>query len=51
MTIVATTTSYQIARAMLPRHIRVVELSYNDSWIRDNGPSFVDLVMRDMFGL
>lgn len=29
------------ARNMLPANIRVVELSNNDSWIRDCGPSFV----------
>ena len=29
------------ARSMLPGEIRVVELSNNDSWIRDCGPTFV----------
>jgi agmatine deiminase len=29
------------ARSMLPENIRVVELSCNDSWIRDCGPTFV----------
>lgn len=29
------------ARHMLPDHIRVVEISYNDSWMRDCGPTFV----------
>lgn len=32
---------YANARAMLPEHIRVVEISNNDCWIRDNGPTFV----------
>lgn len=32
---------YINARNMLPKHIRVIELSYNDSWIRDCGPTFV----------
>ncbi|MEG6509732.1 agmatine deiminase [Methyloligella sp. 2.7D] len=32
---------FQNARAMLPDHIRVVEISNNDSWMRDCGPSFV----------
>lgn len=32
---------YQNARAMLPPSVRVVELSANDSWMRDCGPSFV----------
>jgi len=29
------------ARRMLPGHIRVVEMSYNDAWIRDCGPTCV----------
>ena len=29
------------ARRMLPCHVRVVEISYNDSWMRDCGPTFV----------
>jgi len=29
------------ARNMLPDHVRVVEMSYNDSWMRDCGPTFV----------
>ncbi|MEI8131873.1 MAG: agmatine deiminase [Leptolinea sp.] len=32
---------YSNARSMLPDHIRVVEISNNDSWIRDCGPTFV----------
>lgn len=32
---------YAIARAMLPSLIRVVELSSNDAWMRDVGPTFV----------
>lgn len=29
------------ARRLLPGQIRVVEMSYNDSWMRDCGPTFV----------
>jgi len=29
------------ARFHLPENVRVVELSYNDSWVRDCGPTFV----------
>jgi agmatine deiminase len=29
------------ARQRLPDHIRLVEMSYNDSWMRDCGPTFV----------
>lgn len=32
---------YSHARSVLPDDIRVVELSSNDSWIRDCGPTFV----------
>jgi agmatine deiminase len=32
---------YNNARSMLPRNIRVVEISNNDSWVRDCGPTFV----------
>ncbi|MBN2051368.1 MAG: agmatine deiminase [Spirochaetales bacterium] len=32
---------FQNARNMLPPQVRVVELSYNDSWMRDCGPTFV----------
>ncbi|PKQ36887.1 MAG: agmatine deiminase [Actinobacteria bacterium HGW-Actinobacteria-1] len=32
---------FENARAMLPDSVRVVEISNNDSWMRDIGPSFV----------
>ena len=32
---------FQNARNQLPDHIRVVEISYNDAWMRDCGPIFV----------
>ena len=32
---------YENARRMLPAHIRVVEMSSNDAWMRDTGPTFV----------
>ena len=32
---------YANARSMLPSQIRVVEMSSNDSWMRDCGPTFV----------
>ena len=32
---------YAAARAMLPAGIRVVEISSNDAWMRDVGPTFV----------
>jgi agmatine deiminase len=32
---------YEFARAQLPPHIRVIEISHDDSWMRDVGPTFV----------
>ncbi|MFO1468839.1 MAG: agmatine deiminase [Steroidobacteraceae bacterium] len=32
---------YQNARARLPEQVRVVEISSNDAWVRDTGPTFV----------
>jgi len=32
---------YENARAMLPAQVRVVEISNNDAWMRDCGPTFV----------
>jgi len=32
---------YQNARSLLPEQIRVVEISSNDAWVRDTGPTFV----------
>jgi agmatine deiminase len=36
-----TSNQFLNARNILPDHIRVIEMSYNDSWIRDCGPTFV----------
>ena len=33
---------FKNARSILPPHIRVIEMSYNDAWMRDNGPIFVN---------
>lgn len=41
VTVGANPDQFENARAMLPDHIRVVELGNNDSWMRDIGPSFV----------
>ena len=37
----ASEAQYDNARAMLPNHIRVVEMASNDSWARDYAPTFV----------
>ena len=32
---------FEFARAQLPAHVRVVEMSHDDAWMRDVGPTFV----------
>lgn len=39
---------YENARYQLPDHIRVVELSSNDAWMRDVGPTFVTHPQRGL---
>jgi agmatine deiminase len=41
VTVGAAARQYENARRMLPDHIRVVEMSSNDAWMRDTGPTFV----------
>jgi len=41
VTVGASTHQYANARAMLPDHIRVIELTSDDAWMRDCGPTFV----------
>jgi agmatine deiminase len=41
VTVGASAAQYQNARARLGPSIRVVEISTNDAWIRDSGPTFV----------
>lgn len=41
VTVCASEAQYDNARAMLPPHIRVVEMSSNDAWARDYCPTFV----------
>ncbi|CAN0921897.1 Agmatine deiminase [Linum grandiflorum] len=41
VTVCATAAQWENARTQLPEHIRVVEMSMNDSWFRDSGPTFV----------
>lgn len=41
VTVIASRSQYGNARHMLPENIRVVEMSNNDSWVRDCGPTFV----------
>jgi len=39
VTVGVTATQFQNARSRLEPHIRVVELSANDAWVRDSGPT------------
>jgi agmatine deiminase len=41
VTVGASVAQFQNARARLPREVRVVEMSSNDAWMRDCGPTFV----------
>ena len=41
VTVCASAASWKIARDLLPVHIRVVEMSQDDSWFRDQAPIFV----------
>lgn len=41
VTMLVNNSQYANARARLPEHIRVVEMSSDDSWCRDCGPTFV----------
>jgi len=41
VTVCAPRGSWEFARMILPRHIRVVEMSQDDSWFRDQAPIFV----------
>ena len=41
LTMCVSQAQYSNARGMLPGNIRVVEMSSNDSWIRDCGPTFL----------
>jgi agmatine deiminase len=41
VTVGVSAAQFQNARARLPATVRVLELSSNDAWIRDSGPTFV----------
>jgi len=41
VTVGVSAAQFQNARSRLPPHIRVLEMSSNDAWIRDTGPTFV----------
>lgn len=41
VTVCASAAQWTKARSKLPKHVRVVEMSMNDAWFRDSGPTFV----------
>ena len=41
VTVLVNNSQYANCRARLPEHIRVVEMSSDDAWVRDSGPTFV----------
>ena len=41
LTMLVSTSQYNVAREVLDNHIRVIEMSTNDAWVRDTGPTFV----------
>ena len=41
VTVCVSNAQYDNARCQLPEDVRVVEMSTDDSWIRDCGPTFV----------
>ncbi|KAL2935482.1 Agmatine deiminase [Bienertia sinuspersici] len=41
VTVCASPAQWANARSQLPPNVRVVEMSMNDSWFRDSGPTFV----------
>jgi agmatine deiminase len=41
LTVGVSASQFQHARACLPHSVRVIEMSSNDAWIRDSGPTFV----------
>jgi agmatine deiminase len=41
VTVGVSSSEYQVARTLLDRRIRVLEISHDDCWMRDVGPTFV----------
>lgn len=51
VTVCTSYTQYNNARQALPPHIRVVEMSSNDSWARDYAPTFVTNAAGEVRGI
>lgn len=41
VTVGASALQFEVARALLPEYVRVIEIAHDDSWMRDVGPTFV----------
>jgi len=41
VTVLVSHRQYAVARGLLPDHVRLVETTTDDAWVRDTGPSFV----------
>ena len=51
VTVGASRAQYEFARALMPEGVRVVELSSDDCWMRDTGPTFVVNGQGDVRGI
>lgn len=51
VTVCASASQYGNARALLPDSVRVVEMSSNDAWARDYGPTFVKNDQGELRGI
>jgi agmatine deiminase len=51
VTVGASARQWENARVMLPQHVRVVEISSDDAWMRDVGPTFVLMTKGTLCGV
>ena len=51
VTVCANAVDWPQARTLLPAHIRVIEMASDDSWLRDQGPTFVVNDRGDVRGI
>jgi agmatine deiminase len=51
VTVGVTQTQYENARNKLHPNVRVVEISFDDAWIRDNGPTFIINDKKELRGV
>lgn len=51
VTVGVTQTQYENARNKLQPKVRVVEISFDDAWVRDNGPTFIINNKKELRGI